>query len=117
MTDFTTGPIDIYSRLDGSLAGLLAQHLKSCESVDYRPTAARERRLPASETQQGERLATAGSNAAGLQRDAPGERRRRRRAVTCARHAEAQPGCSGSTPVRSTARTVATPASTSGGEQ
>jgi hypothetical protein len=26
--------IDIYSRVDGALAGLLARHLKSCDSVD-----------------------------------------------------------------------------------
>jgi hypothetical protein len=31
--------IDIYSRVDGALTGLLARHLKSCDSVDYRLTA------------------------------------------------------------------------------
>jgi hypothetical protein len=53
--------IDIYSRLDGSLAGLLAFRLKSCDSVGCRLTAGRERRLPASATRgQQQRLATAG---------------------------------------------------------
>jgi hypothetical protein len=45
--------IDIYSRVDGALVGLLAFHLKSCDSVDYRPTAGRVGRLPASETRGG----------------------------------------------------------------
>jgi hypothetical protein len=47
------GTIDIYSRIDGALVRLLARHLKSCDSVDYRLTAGRERRLPASETHGG----------------------------------------------------------------
>jgi hypothetical protein len=33
---FHVTPIDIYSRVDGALAGLLARHLKSCDSVDCR---------------------------------------------------------------------------------
>jgi hypothetical protein len=41
---------DIYSRVDSALAGLFAQHLKSCDSVDYRLTAVKEQRPPASET-------------------------------------------------------------------
>jgi hypothetical protein len=37
--------IDIYSRVDGALAGLLARHLKSCDSVDYRLAAVSETRV------------------------------------------------------------------------
>jgi hypothetical protein len=47
---FREAPIDIYSRVDGALAALLAFRLKSCDSVDCRLTAGREQRPPASET-------------------------------------------------------------------
>ena len=62
-TNFQAGNIaiiDIYSRVDGALAALLAFRLKSCDSVDCRLTAGREQRPPASETRGGS-LATARS--------------------------------------------------------
>jgi hypothetical protein len=68
-------PIDIYSRVDGALAGLLARHLKSCDSVDYRLTAGEGEATAGERDTRRQRLATARS----LQRSrvAPGWRARK----------------------------------------
>jgi hypothetical protein len=77
--------IDIYSRVDGALAGLLARHLKSCDSVDsrrltslgrlYRLTAGEGEATAGERDTRRQRLATARS----LQRSrvAPGWRTRK----------------------------------------
>jgi hypothetical protein len=69
---------DIYSRVDGALAGLLARHLKSFDSVDYRLTAGEAAATAGERDTRRQRLATARS----LQRSrvAPGWRARK---ITC----------------------------------